>query len=78
MRRETEGSSPSKMMAVVSALCGRWRSMQLAETLSACQREGFQECEASWVLENNEAVQRVIRIFGGQRYKTYRLYERAV
>ncbi len=50
----------------------------LAETLTACQREGFLECEASWVLENNEAVQRVIRIFGGRRYKTYRLYERAV
>jgi GNAT superfamily N-acetyltransferase len=50
----------------------------LAETLTACQREGFQECEASWVLEDNEAVQRVIRIFGGKRYKAYRLYERAV
>jgi len=50
----------------------------LAETLRASQREGYRECEASWVLEDNTAVQRVIEVFGGRRYKTYRLYERAV
>jgi GNAT superfamily N-acetyltransferase len=50
----------------------------IAETLTACRREGFIECEASWVLEENTAVQRVIGLFGGRAYKTYRLYERAV
>ncbi|HAB16500.1 MAG TPA: N-acetyltransferase [Verrucomicrobiota bacterium] len=48
----------------------------LAETLTASRRLGFAECEAGWVLEDNTAVRRVIAVFGGRPYKTYRLYER--
>ena len=31
-----------------------------------------------WILEDNTAVQRVIQLFGGQVYKRYRLYEKAI
>jgi hypothetical protein len=34
--------------------------------------------ESSWILEDNTAVQRVIELFGGKVYKTYRLYEKPV
>lgn len=39
-------------------------------------RAGFRHVEASWVLEDNEPVKRVIELFGGQVYKVYRVYER--
>ncbi|MCU0788367.1 MAG: GNAT family N-acetyltransferase [Verrucomicrobia bacterium] len=41
-------------------------------------RLGFQRIESSWILEDNTAVQRVIELFGGKVYKTYRLYEKPV
>ena len=50
----------------------------LAEALTASLRLGFQRGEASWILEDNIAVQRVINLFGGKVYKTYRVYEQAV
>jgi len=37
---------------------------------------GFTHVESSWILEDNTAVQRVIELFGGKVYKTYRLYEK--
>lgn len=39
-------------------------------------RAGFRHVEASWVLEDNDAVKRVIELFGGTVYKVYRVYER--
>jgi hypothetical protein len=48
----------------------------LSEALNASLRLGFQRGEASWILEDNTAVQRVIGLFGGEVYKTYRVYER--
>ncbi len=48
----------------------------LAEGLRTGFRLGFREIEASWILEDNTAVQRVIELFGGKPYKTYRVYER--
>jgi len=51
-------------------------SAMLAGTLAACQREGFIECEASWTLDDNVRVHRLIELFGGRRYKTYRIYDR--
>ena len=63
----------------VTAQC-RGRGIEaamLAETLTTCLRRGFQRGEASWILEDNLAVQRTIALFGGEVYKRYRLYERA-
>lgn len=39
---------------------------------------GFRTIEASWILEDNLAVQRLIELFGGKPYKTYRIYERTL
>lgn len=50
----------------------------LAEGLRTGFRLGFTGVEASWILEDNIAVQRVIELFGGKPYKTYRIYERPV
>ena len=50
----------------------------LAEGLRTGFRLGFQGIEASWILEDNTAVQRVIELFGGKVYKTYRVYERTL
>lgn len=41
-------------------------------------RLGFKRIESSWILEDNVAVQRVIELFGGRVYKTYRIYEKPV
>ena len=50
----------------------------LAHSLKAALARGLAECEVSWMLEDNVMMLRPIEVFGGTRYKTYRLYERAV
>jgi GNAT superfamily N-acetyltransferase len=50
----------------------------LAECLTNTLRMGFQRGEASWILEDNTPVQRTIGLFGGEVYKRYRVFERAV
>ena len=39
---------------------------------------GHQEAELSWVVEDNRPVRDVIELLGGQPYKTYRIYEKAL
>ncbi len=39
---------------------------------------GIKDAEASWILEDNTAMCRLMEVFGGRVYKTYRLYEREV
>jgi hypothetical protein len=51
-------------------------SVILNEALKCGVQMGLQEGEASWILEDNVPVQRVIELFGGKPYKTYRIYER--
>jgi GNAT superfamily N-acetyltransferase len=53
-------------------------SVMLVEGLKTGFRLGFTGCEASWILEDNLNVRRVIELFGGQPYKIYRIYERAI
>lgn len=53
-------------------------AMMFAETLREARRVGFVGCEASWVLEDNAPVIRLLGAFSAVPYKTYRLYERAV
>ncbi|MBI4626443.1 MAG: N-acetyltransferase [Verrucomicrobia bacterium] len=66
-------------LGVVRSCRGRGiEAAMLSEALNASLRLGFQRGEASWILEDNTAVQRVIALFGGEVYKTYRVYERAV
>ncbi len=51
-------------------------SVMLAEALKFCLEAGHLAIEVSWILENNLPIQSLIKIFGGQIYKTYRIYTR--
>ena len=44
----------------------------------AKHQTGFREAELSWTLEDNDLINRTIEAVGGRRYKTYRIYERAI
>lgn len=39
---------------------------------------GYERVEGSWILETNTMMNRIIERLGGRRYKTYRLYEKAL
>lgn len=39
---------------------------------------GIERIEMSWILESNLPMRRIIEAVGGERYKTYRIYEKAL
>jgi GNAT superfamily N-acetyltransferase len=39
---------------------------------------GYEECECSWELEDNEAINNGIIAAGGELYKTYRMYQKDI
>jgi len=47
-----------------------------AEIVRQGMRLGYQDCEMSWILDDNVLMQRSIELLGGKKYKTYRLYQR--
>lgn len=49
--------------------------LKLAE---AAQRGGYEFSEASWILEDNDKVNRSIQMLGAKVYKTYRIYQKAL
>jgi len=53
-------------------------AVMLAEGLMTGLRLGFKTAEASWILEDNVMMRRLLEPFGGRVYKTYRIYERPV
>ncbi len=53
-------------------------AVMLFEGLKAGFAVGFVEAEASWILEDNTMMRRVLEVFGATSYKTYRLYEREI
>jgi ribosomal protein S18 acetylase RimI-like enzyme len=48
----------------------------LIEGLKVGFAAGFKESEASWILEDNQMMRRVLEAIGGRVYKTYRIYEK--
>jgi len=48
------------------------------ETAKAAIKRGYKWAEMSWILENNEMMNRSIQMLGGKVYKTYRMYEKKV
>ncbi len=46
------------------------------ESAQAALKKGILHGEMSWILENNDAISRPIRMMGGEVYKTYRFYEK--
>lgn len=53
-------------------------AMMYFHTLERAMRKGYRAVEMSWLLESNEMVLRSAEMLGGTRYKTYRVYERAL
>jgi hypothetical protein len=53
-------------------------SVMLIEGLRVGMEAGVRESEASWILEDNLMMCRVLEAIGGRVYKRYRIYERAV
>jgi hypothetical protein len=54
------------------------QSIMFEECLKACLKRGLTGCEVSWMLEDNEAVLRSMRLWGGKHYKTYRMYDKTL
>lgn len=48
------------------------------ETAKAAAPRGYVWAEASWILENNEAMNRPIELFGSEVYKKFRVYEKTL
>ena len=66
-------------LGVKQAYRGRGlESALLIEGLKVGFESGVRESEASWILEDNVMMCRVLEAVGGRPYKTYRLYEREV
>jgi hypothetical protein len=53
-------------------------SAMLIEGLKVGIAAGVTESEASWILEDNVMMCRMLEAIGGRVYKTYRIYERSV
>jgi hypothetical protein len=53
-------------------------AVMLTEGFKTGLRIGFKDAEASWILQDNVMMRRLLETFGGRVYKTYRLYERQV
>jgi GNAT superfamily N-acetyltransferase len=53
-------------------------SAMLAEGVQTGLKLGLRSAEASWILENNHPIRRVIEVFGGEVNKIYRLYSRGL
>jgi GNAT superfamily N-acetyltransferase len=53
-------------------------AVMLTESFKAAFKAGFKYAEGSWILEDNVMMRRLLETFGGEAYKTYRLYERAL
>ena len=48
------------------------------EGLKGALARGYRWCEYSWILEDNERTKGAVRLMGGELYKIYRMYEKAV
>lgn len=84
-RLKVSGLASARMplMGVRREYHGTLLGATLALGVIECARDyhagiGTQMGELSWILEENEPVHRLIKMMGGQRSKTYRLYEKAL
>ena len=53
-------------------------SVLMLETVRAAKKLGWWGGEVSWTLEDNDMVNRAIELFGARRYKTYRVFTKAL
>jgi hypothetical protein len=54
------------------------QSVMFEQGLRSCLKKGLTGVEVSWLLEDNEPILRIARLWGGEVYKTYRMYERSL
>jgi len=48
------------------------------EGAKAGLRRKFKEVEFSWILEDNLIMQKAVRVMGGRKYKTYRVFQKSL
>ena len=53
-------------------------SVLFAKGIEVALDAGYEWCEYSWILEDNERTKGAVRLMGGELYKIYRMYERAL
>lgn len=51
-------------------------AMMYLETANNAARKGYRRAEMSWILENNDMMNRSIQLLGGEVYTTHRMYEK--
>jgi hypothetical protein len=50
----------------------------LGEGLEKALELGYDWCEYSWILEDNEVTKKTVRLMDGELYKTYRVYQKSL
>jgi len=71
----------SRLMALGVKTGYRRRGIDAAlvhQAAVASRAAGYIWCEVGWTLEDNDLVNRLIEAVNGERYKTFRIYERAL
>jgi GNAT superfamily N-acetyltransferase len=53
-------------------------SLLFANGIEVALGAGYEWCEYSWILEDNERTKRAVRLMGGELYKVYRVYEKSL
>jgi len=53
-------------------------SVLMLDTFNNCRKQGWWGGDVGWTLEDNDMVNRAIEVFGCTRYKTYRVYTKAL
>ena len=51
-------------------------SLLFANGIEVALEAGYEWCEYSWILEDNERTKGAVRLMGGELYKIYRMYEK--
>ncbi len=75
------GKNKTKFVRIIAlGVLAEYRKMGIeaiffAKNIQEAKRRGITGGEASWVLENNDAMVAAANQLGGERYKTYRLYK---
>lgn len=53
-------------------------SLLFANGIEVALEAGYEWCEYSWILEDNERTKGAVRLMGGELYKNYRMFEKAL
>src|SRR5262249_2824924 len=73
------GRRPGLLFGIKPGYRGRGVGAPLGTaTRRAARRLGYEGAELGWTTEDNELMNRAIESIGARRYKTYRIYEKAL